>query len=73
MSKFLRTAAAAIVTLMISGSLALAQTPDPGTDGGRKPATGQTTPGRGRGRGKKAPKKGAKKRGKKPATTDPPK
>jgi len=72
MSKFLRTAAAALVTLMISGSLALAQTPDPGREGGRKPATGQTTPAKRRAR--KAPKKGARKKTtKKPTTTDPPK
>ena len=71
MPRLLKIAAMSLGVFALTSSLALAQTtPDPGQDAGRKPAAGQTTPGRGRGK-KSAKKKGAKKKtAKKPASTE---
>jgi len=74
MPRVLRIAAMSLGVFALTSSLTLAQTtPDPGQDAGHKPATGQST--HGKGKGKKAPKKGGtKKKGThKPATTEPPK
>jgi hypothetical protein len=71
MRKSLRIAAAAVGALVLSGSIALAQTTPPsGTDPGKTPTTGQTT-------AKKKPRKAGSKKPakkkvvKKPATTLP--
>jgi hypothetical protein len=71
MAKFLKTAAAGLGVLILGGTVALAQAPQPTPDAGNAP-TAQSTPKKA---GKKKAKKkaGKKKTAKTPAATQPPK
>jgi len=68
MAKFLKSTVVALGALLLSGSVALAQTPpQPGPDSGKTPASTQTAK-KGRKSGKK---KGRKKGTRKPKTDQP--